>query len=161
MNAGETDDRHWIVATLREMEAGGYHFDLDEDGEATFRYEPPAPDAHGERLSPDQWPPLTRWAVESSAGERLARIRPHRDELRDILASRRSWGELWAEWGRQPDDPLRDAAYALRLCELAIAAGFPCYDGGQVDLSEAGWRRVTARMIAGFFEEPEATLSTV
>ena len=80
----------------------------------------------------------------------LAELRVQRDEVAAILEARQRWGELWEEWGRQPDDPLQDSAYAWHLCALAIAAGFPCYDGGPVDLGEAGWRRVTTRMVEGF-----------
>jgi hypothetical protein len=145
-----------IHATLRQLETNGYAFTVDEAGDIAYTCRPAADDARGERLSPDEWPEATRWAVESWAEPRLAELSRHRDGVAAILNARTSWGGLWAEWGQLPDDPLRDAAYALRLCELAIAAGFPCYDGGTEDLGAAGWRRVTARMIDGFLRPPES-----
>lgn len=118
---------------LRRLENGGIRLWLTPEGRIAY-----------ENAAPGGVPP--QWAARA-----LAELRREREEAVAVLRAREAWLAVHDEWATAGDDPARDAATLRRLEALAVAAEWPCYDGGPVDLGPAGWRRVTERMIEDIY----------
>ena len=131
---------------LQRLEQSGYRFDVDGE-RLTYRYEPPT----GRPMSEE--PVKVQEVVSEWAAPLLAELGRNREAVVRRLRARLEWESVWDDWCAatqvHKENPVLDAEacvmadlrFSNRLNELAIAARFPFYNGGQVDLGVAGWLR--------------------